>query len=469
MAPHVLFQPQNGLNGLNPFQIHGSFEDQLLWKPEVASGVNSQPLTGQHPQHGYEGQFVREQLMMPQIPFQPRSTQDVHHDQSWFEEAEGPHMFREGHDHESQARIEDRETQFRREETQLSHPYWGQIQDPKDEQLDEMQKLQTWLEEQIEQQGNGNTLGPATRFVPQRSDEEQQYYQSPYDSHNFGAASSKVYFQQPPDQHGRQLKYQGTQRFDQERRQNEGRRLQMGSSHPEGRKRKGQPSDDVLASLQSNTDQSRLSPIRDYPPLAWAQDEEPNFGILPQQTAYDHPDQQGQQSSRIADSVPSSPPGMDSDSMSVWDFLPQPPAYGHPNYQGQQSGYISQSRQSDYSQQPIRYSTPPETQSQAAAPVPSSPPGMDFDSMSNYHLRVWNTAFGLPTDRSREDLIRQAKTGERIKVVKRSRHSQKNRNLEGLTAAANKHCSTCTCTEPAVSLNNLCSSACQTNNGREPY
>ena len=413
MAPHVLFQPQNGLNGLNPFQVHGSFEEQLLWKPEVASGVNSQHLTGQHPQHGYDGQFVREQLMMPQIPFQPRSAQDVHHDQSWLEEAGGPQMFREGHDHESQARIEDRETQFRREETQLSQPYWGQTQDPNDEQLDEMQKLQrlqgmlAQVEEQmgqrrLEQQGQGNTLGLATCFVPQRSDEEQQYYQSPYDVHNFGAASS-----------------------------------------------------DVLASLQSNTDESRLSPTLDYPPLAWAQDEEPNFGSLPQQTAYDLSDQQGQQSSRVAASVPSSPQGMDFDSVSLWEFLPLPPAYGHPKYQGQQSGYISQSQQSDYSQQPVRYSTPPETQSQAAAPVPSSPPGMDFDSMSSYHLRVWNTAFGLPTNRSREDLIRQAKTGERTKVVKGSRHSQENCNLEDLTAAANKHCSTCTCTEPAVSLNNL--------------
>ena len=206
MAPHDCFQPQNGLNGLNPFQVQGSFEE------EVASGVNSQPLTGQHPQHGYEGQFVREQLTMPQIPFQPRSTQDIHHDQNWLEEAEGPQMFREGHDHESQARIEDRETQFRREETQLSQPYWGQTQDHQDEELDETQLRQGWqgmlaqLGEQmgqrrLEQPGHGNTLGPATRFVPQRSDEEQ----SPYDAHNVGAASSQVYFQQPPDQHGRQL------------------------------------------------------------------------------------------------------------------------------------------------------------------------------------------------------------------------------------------------------------------------
>ena len=486
MAPHLPFQPLNDLNGLNPSPSHRSYENHLLWSAEVVSGVNFQLLTGQYPQHGHAGQFDREQLMAPQILFQPqvlpqpRSIQNTHHDHRWLEEEEVLQRFRDGHDHEGQARFGDSETQFGRDVAQLFRPF-AQIQHYRDEQLNESQELRgsqemlAQLEEQMEQGGlgqqrDGTIPSIATGFVHQRF-QDVQNHQSPYDAHNLNAASSQVYFQQQQDQHGRRLTYRDIQHGGQDRRQKEGQPLQMGSSHVEGHKWKGHPSDDGVALLRSNNDWSHLPPTRDYPPLAWAhhQDEEPYFDSLPEQMAYSHPDQQVQQSFRVAAPVPSS---RDSNSPSLWQYLPRQAAYGQSNHIGQQSTYSCQPEQVVHGQQPIRDSTPPRIQSRAATPIPSNPPGMDLDSMAPWQLRLWNNTFDLPSDRNRGDLIKQAKTGKPVREVKRSK--QKKRDLKGFYAgyavemqrktdsgAANKHSSPGSYTQAFVSPKNLyCSSTC---------
>ena len=507
MAPRLLPQPLNDPNGLNPPPSHRSSENQLLWSSEVASWVNLHPLTGHNPQYGHG-----EQLTMPQIPLQPQVNQNTHHDQGWFEEEEVLQRFHGDHDHESQARFGERETQSRRKEAQRSRQFWAQIQDHKDEPLYEKQELRGsqemlgQLEEQTEQGGlgqerDGTIPSLATGFAHQRF-QDLQNYQSPYDGHNLSAASSQVYFQQQPDLVGRRLIYQDTQHGDQDRRQNEGQPLQMGPSHIEGHKWKWQPSDDGVALPQRENDWSHLPPTCDDPTLAWAhlQDEEPYIDSLPEQTAYSHSDQQVQQSSWVAAPVPSSLYGMNFDTVSPWDILHQQTAYGQPNRQGQQSMHTRQLEQAAYAQQPIWHSTPPGNQSWAVAPLPSTPPGVDFDtvspseflpqktaygnadlqgqqstyscqpdqvaygqqpvrdstpprihsraatpipsnspgmdleSMTPYQLRLLNNTLNLPCDRNRDEMIKQAKTGKPVQVARESKRPQKKRNLESLYA-----------------------------------
>ena len=529
MAPHLPPQPVNDLNDLNTSPCHRSYENQLLWSSEAASWVNFQPLTSQHPQHGHEGQLEQEQRTTPQIPFQSQSIQIAHQDQRWLEEEEVLQMFRDDHDHECQARFEVRKTHFRRDVARLSPPF-AQTRDYRDEQLNKSQELRgsqemlAQLEEQMEQGGlgqerDGTIPSLATGFVHQRF-QDLQNHQSPYDGHNLNAASSQVYFQQQPDQHGRQLTYQDTQHGDQDRRQNEGQPLQMDSGLVEGHKWKGQPSDGGVASPQREIDWSRQPPTCDDPPLAWThlRDEEPYFDSMPEQMAYSHPDQQVQRSSWVAAPVISSLYGMNLDTVSPWDLPPQQTAYGQPNQQGQQSMYTShpqeaahpqhptwhstspdnqswaaapvspsgsdldspslwedlpqqvangrpdrQRQQSTYScqteraaygQQPVRDSAPPRVQYRAATPIPSNPPGMDLDSMTLWQLRFWNNTLNLPSDRNRDEMIKQAKTGKPVQVVKKSKRPQKKRNLKSLYAGY---------AQAFVSLKNLyCSSACHT-------
>ena len=520
MAPRLPPQSPNDPNGLNPSPSHRSHENQFLWSSEVASWVNFQPLTSQHPQHGHEGQLEQEQLTTPQIPFQPRSIQNTYHDQRWLEEEEILQMFRDDHDHESQARFEVRDTHFRRDVAQLSQPF-GQIQDHRNEQLNVNQELRgpremlAQLEKQMEQGGlrqerDGTIPSLPTGFVHQRF-QGLQNPQSPYDGHNLNTASSQVYFQKQPDQHGRQSTYQDTQHGDQDRRRNEGQPLQMGPSHVEGHKRKGQPSDHGVALPQRENDRSHLPPTCGDPPLAWShlENKGPYFDSLSEQMAYSHPDQQVQQSSRVAAPVPWSLYGMDFDTVSPWNLLSQQTAYGQPNHQGyqsmhtnqpqeaayaqrptwystspddqsgrdsyspslwqflpqqvangrqdheeQQSTYGCQTEQAAYGQQPIRDSTPPRIQSRAAIPIPSNPPGMDLESMTPWKLRLWNNTLNLPSDRNRDQMIKQAKTGKAVQAVKKSKRPQKKRNLKSLYAGY---------AQAFVSLKNLfCSSACHT-------
>ena len=468
MAPHLLFHPLNDLNGLNHSSSHTSHENQLLLSSEAESGDNFPSLTGQHPrvltgQHPHKGQLEQGQLMTPQIPFQPRSIQNTHQVQRWLEEADVFQGFRDGHDHESHARFEDSETQFGCEEARLFRPF-AQTEDCRDEQLVESQGLRrpqemlTQPEEQMEQGGLGQTRDGtipslATGFVHQPFQDLQNHH-SPYDAHNPSAASSQAYFQQQPDQHGRQWTYQDTQHGDQDRHQNE---VQPYTVSPW----------DLLPQQTANgqPNHQRQQSIHTSQPQEAAYAQQP---IWPSAS----PDTQ----SWAATLVPSSPSGRDLNSPPLREDSPEQVSNGRQYHQGQQSMYSCELEQVAYGQQPIRDSKPPRILSRAATLIPSNPPGVDSDSMTHRQLRVRNNSLSVPSHLGRDDLIKQAKTAKPIQRVNKSKRSQKRPKPKGLTAgcavetppktrlsAAKKHCPTCTCTQAVVSPKNLyCSSFCHT-------
>ena len=142
MAPHFPPQAPNNLNGLNPSSGHRSYENPVLWSSEAASWVNFQPLTGQYPQHGHQGQLDLQRC----------------------------------------------ETRFGREEAQLFRPF-ARMHDYRDEQLDENQELGGSREmlaqraEQLQQGGlgqqrDGTIPRLAADFEHQRF-QDLQNYQSP--------------------------------------------------------------------------------------------------------------------------------------------------------------------------------------------------------------------------------------------------------------------------------------------------
>ena len=85
---------------------------------------------------------------------------------------------------------------------------------------------------------------------------------------------------------------------------------------------------------------------------------------------------------------------------------------------------------------------------------------MDLESLTPYQLRLWNNTLHLPCDRNRDDMIKQAKTGNPVQVAEESKRPQQKRDLKSLYAGYAR---------ALVSLKILdCSSACHPRACREP-